>query len=91
MCADINMCCYDQRVHMYMSYRSYTGRRSYNFVNNFDEVITSLHLNDEVITSMVPFVEVTTSTVYFVEVTFFTYLSYESTENKYLIMKTTKK
>jgi hypothetical protein len=36
---------------IYMSYPSYTGERSYNFVDNFDEVITSLDKTDEVVTS----------------------------------------
>ena len=51
-----------------MSYRSYTGERSYNFVNNFDEVITSTDKIDEVITSSYNSVEVITSTVMFNEV-----------------------
>ncbi len=34
-----------------MSYQSYTGGRSYNFVNNFVEVITSLDKTDELVTS----------------------------------------
>ena len=46
-----------------MSYQSYTGGRSYNFVNNFDEVITSTDKIDEVITSSNNSVEVITSTV----------------------------
>jgi hypothetical protein len=46
---------------MYMSYRSYTCERSYNFVNNFDEVITSLDKTDEVVTSSEKIDEVITS------------------------------
>ncbi len=45
-----------------MSYRSYTGERSYNFVNNFDEVVTYLEKIDEVITSSYKCDEVITST-----------------------------
>ena len=51
-----------------MSYRSYTNRRSYNFVNNFDEVITSTDKIDEVITSSDNSVEVATSILTFDEV-----------------------
>ena len=51
-----------------MSYRSYTGRRSYNFVKKIDEVITSLDKIDEVITLSYNSVEVITSTVMFNEV-----------------------
>ena len=60
-----------------MSYRSYTGKVSYNFVNNLDEVITS----------MVLFIEVTTSTVYYIENTFLTYYM-NLQKDKYFIMKT---
>ncbi len=55
-------------VPMYMSYRSYTGRRSYNFVNNFDEVTTSPDKIYEVITSSDNSIEVTTFTITFDEV-----------------------
>ena len=51
-----------------MSYQSYTGGRSYNFVNNFDEVITLTEKIDEVITSSNNSVQVITSTVLFNEV-----------------------
>jgi hypothetical protein len=45
-----------------MSYQSYTGERSYNFVNNFDEVVTLSEKIDEVITSSYKCDEVITST-----------------------------
>ena len=51
-----------------MSYQSYTGGRSYNFVKNIDQVITLLDKIDEVITSSYNSVEVITSTVMFNEV-----------------------
>ena len=51
--------------HVYMSYRSYTGERSYNFVNNFDEVTMSSYNSVEVITSTVMFNEVITSSIEF--------------------------
>ncbi len=35
---------------LYMSYQSYTGGRSYNFVKNIDEVITLIDKLDKVIT-----------------------------------------
>ena len=46
-----------------MSYRSYTGRQSYNFVNNFDEVVTSTNKIDEVVTSTNKIDEVITSSL----------------------------
>jgi hypothetical protein len=55
-------------LYIYMSYQSYTGGRSYNFVNNFDEVITLIDKIDEVITLSYNSVEVITSTVMFNEV-----------------------
>ncbi len=51
-----------------MSYRSYTGERSYNFVKIIDEVVTSTEKIDEVITSSYNSVEVITSTAMFDEV-----------------------
>jgi len=64
---------------LYMSYRSYTGRRSYNFVKNvdevitssdkIDEVITSSYICDEVITSSCDIDEVITSPITVIEVT----------------------
>ena len=56
--------------YVYMSYRSYTGRRSYNFVNILDEVITSSRDIDEVITSSCDIDEVKTSTHMQLEIIF---------------------
>ncbi len=55
-------------VNIYMSCRSYTLCRSYNFGNIFAEVTTSTAMFVEVITSTIFSVEVTTSTYIFVEV-----------------------
>jgi hypothetical protein len=51
-----------------MSYQSYTGGRSYNFVKNIDEVITLLDKIDEVITSSKKIDDVITSSCKYDEV-----------------------
>ena len=63
-----------------MSYQSYTGGRSYNFVNNFDEVITLIDKIDEVITLSYNSVEVITSLIEFCR-SYFRSSKYQITED----------